>query len=112
MSAVDFWGLSEPPILKETGPALADQARNHPLAAPTCRHIRLPPSLPWLPVKVCFFAYLAPSARFRVHLWSKISFACPFSSKIGFRVRTPQSGFVIRHSSFPDTPVSLNKIRP
>src|SRR5882762_7932993 len=33
MSAVDFWGLSEPLVLKETGPAITDQARIHPLAA-------------------------------------------------------------------------------
>src|SRR5882672_7204864 len=33
MSAVDFRRLFEPLVLKETGPAITDQARIHPLAA-------------------------------------------------------------------------------
>jgi len=35
MSAVNFRWLSEPVGLKETGPALADQARNHPKPRPS-----------------------------------------------------------------------------
>src|SRR5882672_11196749 len=42
MSAVDFWGLAEPAVLKETGPALADQARNHPRPHVPCQTLPRP----------------------------------------------------------------------
>src|SRR5882672_10750781 len=42
MSTVDFWGLSGPAVLKETGPALADQARNHPRPHAPCQTLPRP----------------------------------------------------------------------
>src|SRR5882762_7692806 len=42
MSAVDFWELAEPAVLKETGPALADQARIHLLPHAPCQTLPRP----------------------------------------------------------------------